>query len=420
MFCEKCGNQLNQHDTFCNKCGNRISGNAQPIPTYNATYQSNATSGGSTDNNSNNPYTGHSSGSSGSVYTDMLYSDNNNPPSRRPLIITLAVCGAILIALIAIIVLLIGGKNNDPDYNDNYDQNISQYDDDDEGEISEDDNIIKIEHSTIDNIIENGCDYTQFGVYVYNIKTRNEFCYNADKTFLASAMGQIVILDTLSRAASDKDIDIEHEYVHFDYLPNGKEAPNSKNQDGDVLSIKECVEDVAIYGDNNKSNLIVDYIASIYNEDNGFDVINRMLSSNGYETTEINRKTFINSAYIDYSVGPNITTAKEIGSIYHSLLYNSGFGSSSYMKNIFKSISAKGDAIGLKKFVPSYYDVYNVNALTAQCTNNVAYISDGETELIVAILSETQEDKTKIENNDTRENIQGDIIEHIIETQFED
>ena len=64
--------------------------------------------------------------------------------------------------------------------------------------------------------------------------------------------------------------------------------------------------------------------------------------------------------------------------------------------------------------------MYNVNALTSQCTNNVAYISNGETDLIVAILSETQEDKTKIENNDTRESIQSEIIEHIIETQFED
>jgi len=41
-------------------------------------------------------------------------------------------------------------------------------------------------------------------------------------------------------------------------------------------------------------------------------------------------------------------------------------------------------------------------------------------EIVVAMLSETQESKTDIEDNDVRERIQARILEYILRTQFED
>ncbi len=466
MFCEKCGNKLNPDDTFCNKCGNKVSKETEMASLYS---NNTINSGASVKQKSklsepeNSHYDFENSGSSDpqNLYSSDINTGNNSKnkvdivgaikkfsegaksgfENAKPALekakeklkllidamaknktLTIAICSgaACVILLIVVISLLVsGGGNNSETPAGEDDTYISQTKTTAPEKEEEKSNIEKIDDDVIESIINYESDYTEFGVYVYDINTEDEYSYNGNRKFLASAMGQVVILDTLSKAAREKDIDIESATVRFNYLPNGKEAPHSKNQDGQLLTVKECVEDVAVYGDNNKSNLIVDYIAGIYGEENGFDVINRMLSSNGYKTTEINRKTFINSDLVDYSVSPNATTPKEIGSMYYSLLYNSEFGSERYMKNIFKSISNSGEAIGIRKYVPAYYDVYNVNALTGQCTNNVAYISDGKTELIVALLSETQEDKTNIEDNQAREIIQEKIIKHILETQFQ-
>lgn len=462
MFCEKCGNKLSSDDAFCSGCGNKVSKEAEMASLYsNSAYSEKQSSKASPSNkpyndfenlNELNPQSLYSSdintaGSSknkiditGSIkkcFAGAKSGFDNAKPVLKKIkeklkalfsamasnkTLTTAICSgaATLILLIVVISLLVSGGGNNSEAPENDDNSyIVQNDETKTNEEKEKSNIEKIDDGLIESIIDYGSDYTEFGVYVYDINSKDEYSYNGNRKFLASAMGQVVILDTLSRATQEKNIDIETALVRFNYIPNGKEAPHSKNQDGQLLTVKECVEDVAVYGDNNKSNLLVDYIAGLYGEENGFNVINRMLSSNGYKTTEINRKTFINSELVDYSVSPNATTPQEIGSMYYSLLYNSKFGSERYMKNIFKSISNSGEAIGIKKYVPSYYDVYNVNALTGQSTNNVAYISDGKTELIVALLSETKEDKTNIEDNQAREKIQEDIIKHILETQFQ-
>ena len=87
--------------------------------------------------------------------------------------------------------------------------------------------------------------------------------------------------------------------------------------------------------------------------------------------------------------------------------------------NIFKSVAHDGKPIGLKKCVPAYYDVCNVNALNSQSTNNVAIISDGNTELAIAILSTTDESKTDVENNEDREIVIAELMKYILDTQFE-
>ncbi len=339
-------------------------------------------------------------------------------------IIMYAILGVVGVLVISIIIMVIAGavsssKDNPPENQDIVEPVDEPVDEPDEPVIEEPE-YNEIDESMVDDIIAGNSEYTDFGIYVRNLNNDYEFGYSENRTFLASAMCQVVILDTLAREVDKKNININNEEFQFTYLPNGKEAPSSPGEDGSYLPLTKFVEDIAVYGDNNKSNHLVEYIAMINGTSNGFDVINSTLSQNGYRNTKINRKTFINPALIDESVSPNETSPKEIANIYENLINSEILGTKSYMKNIFKSVSGTGEPIGLKKYVPSYYSICNVNALNSQSTNNVALISDGDTEIVVAMLSETQESKTDIEDNDVRERIQARILEYILRTQFED
>lgn len=360
--------------------------------------------------------------------------------SNTGLIVTISICSVILIGLATLLIVLMLKGDILSDFSLFPDSGVSDTDDDDDDTSKPDEpdepdddgddgdepipyppekSVSKIDNATIESIVKSDCPYTAFGIYVYNKDNGYEYTYNGDKVFLSSAMGQVVILNTLSLAAEEGAADVKNDTLYFDYMPNGKEAPDSKGQDDTYVSLKECVEDVAVYGDNNKSNHIVDYIGDVYGGVNGFTVINNMLEDNGYVNTQINRKTYTNSAYIDTSVPPNVTTPSEIGSMFNNLIFDSAFGNEIYMKNIFKSISNDGKPIGIKKYVADTYDVCNVNALTSQCTNNVAVISDGEKEIVVALLSETVESQTKADTNEDREKIQQELINYIVKTQFE-
>ena len=150
-------------------------------------------------------------------------------------------------------------------------ERIEENDKEDNEELDKDDGdeetpvvINAIDSSVVSDIISDNSSYTDFGIYVKNLENGYEFGYNEDNEFLASAMAQIVILDTLSDVVDEYNIDIEEETLLFTYLPNGKEAPESPSEDGEYLTIKQCVEDVAVYGDNNKSNHLVDYSHSIF------------------------------------------------------------------------------------------------------------------------------------------------------------
>jgi len=393
MYCEKCGNQMKDTDVFCQVCGHKAK---KDTPDNTLTQEA------------FNPV----------PENEQNYNVNNldkkeNKLSKSSLAIIISLGATILILLIAILIFIF--KSNHPSTQpiENPSSPALQDEKIQEKEVNE------IDDDVITNVINENTLYTQYGVYVKNLTNGYEYSYKGNNVFLSSAMGQVVILDTLSYACEEKGIDIDDETLYFSYMPNGKEAPNSKNENGEYISLKKCIEDVAVYGDNNKSNHIIDYIAYLYGEPNGFGVINNALSKRGYPNTQLNRKTYIDSKYIDHSASPNVTTAYEINDMFYNLIFNSSFGSEVYMKNIFKSISNNGEAIGLKKFVPSYFDICNVNALNSQCTNNVAYISDGKTEIIVTILAQTQEDKTNTEDNDSREAAVEKIINHILDTQFD-
>jgi len=276
----------------------------------------------------------------------------------------------------------------------------------------------KIDFDKIKHIIDKHCRYTDFGVYVKNSETDYVFSYNADNSLLASAMSQVVVLDVVARAVDKYGIDIEGDAFEFNYIPNGKEAPDSKYEDGTLVSVQKCVEDVAVYGDNNKSNLFIDYIAYLYDSDNPFGVVNGILYNNGYKETSVNRRIMTNPNYVHESSEYNMTSAAEIADIFEHLIYCGSFGSPDYMKGIFKSVSLDGEPIGLKEYLPSYYNVCNANGLSAQATNNVAIISKGDTEIVVSILAVTKEAYLDDENYEDRESAVYEIINYIVESQF--
>ncbi len=428
MICKNCGMPLENGAMFCGNCGTRVEaqpetpasdpngGYVPPISDPNGGYVPPAgnPNGGYVPpaGNPNGGYVPPISDPNGGYYNPVPPQPQKKDKSMIYLIICIAV---VVVAAAAIFGMKFLGNNNGNEGGEQPGQEIQQ---NDNGYVQEDpEEFNEIDSDVIRNIINQNSSYTDFGIYVRNLNNGYEFGYGKDTQFLASAMCQVVILDTLSKTVEQNSLDIDYEYVYFDYFANGKEAPSSKYEDGSQITVRKCVEDVAIYGDNNKSNHLVDFIGRANNTSNGFNVINNMLRNNGYVGTSINRKTFINTNLIDYTASPNTTTPYEIANIFESLINNCSYGNSSYMKNIFKSVSGDGSAIGLKKYLP-YYNVYNVNALNNQSTNNVAIIEDGGKAIVVAILSTTDENRTNIENNEQREKVQQQLIEYIVSTQF--
>lgn len=398
--CKNCGSPLRDGAAFCAECGTAVSDSVHTAPA---------------------PVRRES--------TKPSQAPANKPAKKKsPLMIFLIVLLVCVVAACAAVTGLICYNRFQDDMGD--DESMSYDVDDDEDEDKEDkkidkkdkkdkDDLSEIDYSTIESIVNDNSLYTKYGVYVHNLTNGYTFGYNEDEPFLASAMCQVVILNTLAELADDYDIDLDSEYMYFSYMPNGKEAPDSKSEDGLDLPLRKYVEDVAVYGDNNKSNALVDYIADLEYSDNGFDVINAALADDDYINTEINRKIFINQDLVDTSVSPNITTPADIAGIFEDLMDNDCIGSKTYMMNIFKCISNSGEPVGLKKFIPAEYSSCNVNAFTAQSTNDVAFISDGKTKIIAAILSETQDSHTKTEDNNSRQAVQQKLLEYILETQFQ-
>ncbi len=396
MICKKCGTQLEEDALFCGNCGSKVEPDSAKTAVEDSSHEF--------------------------VYPEIPMPSKTTTVKRKnnmliPIISISVVAIVLIVALILFLLPKFLNTSEDVGTDVTTQDVITQTEDFSDSSLSTE--ITEIEDSEIRNIINQYSNHTDFGIYVHNLNNDYEYGFNDDSVFLASAMCQVVILDTLSRTVEDNNIDISQEELYFSYIPNGKEAPTSKNESDTYISLKKCIEDVAVYGDNNKSNHIVDYIGQVNNVNNGFDVINNMLRRNGYTDTHINRKTFVNPDYIDNSVPANTTTPSEIADIFENLINNGGFGNKNYMMNIFKSVALDGQPIGLKKCVPAYYDICNVNALNSQSTNNVAIISDGNTELAIAILSTTDESKTDVENNEDREIVIAELMKYILDTQFE-
>lgn len=435
-YCPNCGKDNN--DAFCSDCGTRRPEEFNEV-TADFSADNSASAGFGTQPNYYEPTAQQPSYEQPvqqQAYDPGAYSytPQPQPPKKKSnavlwiicIVLALVLAGAAAFGIYTYMDIQEGYSDSvDDDDEDNNEEEDEKDKDKDEKDDSKKPNnkkknVNKIKNTKIEQIISDNSDYTTFGIYVKNLDNDYEYGYNDDEEFLASAMGQIVILNTVSSFIETDDIDIDEEEYYFSYLPNGKEAPDSKDEDGEYVTIKKYIEDVATYGDNNKSNHLIDYIAELDGSDNGFDVINDMLEDRDYDVTKVNRKTYTNEKYIDKSSLPNSTSPYEIGNLFEELINNGNIGSQRYMMNMFKSVGNEGKAIGLMKYIPSHFASCNANAFTSQVTNNVAVISDGKTEIVVALLATTDESKKTIETNDEREYVQSLILEYILETQFEE
>lgn len=406
-ICLSCGTRLSHDKKFCNVCGTPVGAERNIVPQQ-------------TSNNANSKQPTVASDSQ-IIGRAAAHAMDPAPKKKTGLIVTLIIVISLIVAAGGVVVYCY--FNNLWFFAPSTSSAVSSTQEPENSmpvAIEPQNAVTPVDDNVIRNIIANNSSYTTYGVYVYNLTNGYEYGYNHHRSFLSSAMGQVVILETASQIIDMYDIDINNDSIRFDYLANGKEAPNSKNENGRYLPIKKYIEDVAVYGDNNKSNHLVDYIYTFGNayDYNGFDVINRMQTTNGYSNTHINRKIFTDPRLVDESVPANSTTPYDIAHIFERLINNSSFGNKSYMMNIFCSVGYKGEPIGLKKYIPAYYSSCSANALTNQVTNDVAIISDGNTEIVVAIFCNTDENKTNVENNPQREKVQALILEHILDTQF--
>lgn len=351
------------------------------------------------------------------AYNQQQYTPN--PETKKPSnTILWVVCGillAVLIGLGGFLTYVIINDSASVSYVDNDDDDDA---DDEDNEDSKEEDEIKISDDEIEAIISSRTSHTEFNVYVKNLTTGYEYGYNEYDKVLASATAQIAILDTISEMQYDGYTDIDDDELYFEYVPNGKQSPDSLQQDGTYLTIRECIEDVAMYGDNNKSNMLFDYIGYLDGSDDGAWTINNRMKDLGYTRTTVNRKIIANANPVENSIPKNSTSAYEMGNIYENLITNSSFGSKSYMIKLFRSVDVNGKKYGLKAHIPSGYLCANVNGNNSQNTNNVAYISKDDTEIIVVFLSCADEAHKAVENNEVRDQVQKDLIKYILETQF--
>ena len=387
------------------------------------------------DNGAYNPY------ASGEGYmptpAEPMYEETDKPKSNKALWIVCIVLALLLVVVGTVSAFLIIGNDSkkssrsDSSYEDESEEEEIVEETDEEEETndkkkekdkdkktstSKKTDIMEIEKDIIEEIINENSDYTDFNIYVKNMTNGYEFHYNDKASVLASAMSQIVILDTISDMEKNGDADCNNDEIFFTYFPNGKYAPLSPSQDGQYLSVISCIEDVAAYGDNNKSNALIDYIGSVYGRD-GLDVIGERLRDFGYNKTKIIRKTDTREK-IDDESKLNHTSAYDIGRIFENFIKNSSFGNKKRTVSMFRCVSKEEETIGLMNYLKDKYIAGNVNAFSNQTTNNVAYISDGKTELVVVILSNTAADKISVENNDSRDAVQRLIVDEIVRTQL--
>ena len=365
-------------------------------------------------------------------YGTSYNTDAPKKSSNKTIIIIISVLVAILLGLSGVAAYLVlndtytsvddSQEDNNADESDNADDNKdtnnNESDKDDINEFVFSSDVNKISNTKVEEIISANSSYTDFNIYVKNLSSGYEYKYAADKDVLASAMVQIVVIDTVLDMAKSGEVDVNNDKYMFSYIHNGKRAPSSEQQDGSMLTIEDYIKDVAEYGDNNKSNHLIDFIGEVKGESSGQNAINKRLSKLKYTKTTVNRKTFIDPLLVDTSVEPNTTSAYDIGRIFENLINNDVLGDKEYMLSLFKSTDDKGEPIGLKKYIPEDYTSGNVNAMTDQTTSNVSYICNDGTDIIVAILSNADESKTDIENNAKREEVQKMLLEYILETQF--
>ena len=249
---------------------------------------------------------------------------------------------------------------------------------------------------------------TKFGIYVKNLKTGYTYGYNEHTKLNSSAISYLPIMGTAFWQADSDGKNLYNDTMVFWYESNGREKPNSKYDDGTYFTIMDYIRNIAAYGDNNRANQLVDYIG-------GFDEVAAYMHSIGVNDTAV-RNRIKSSDNSDLPKSKNITTAYDTVKMFEELLENSYIDDRGKMKQMMKMCDGNGNPSGVRATLNKSYDVSNYNAYNSDTYNEVASVTDVNTEVIIGILSDSPEgsaDKLTDRSGAIKE-----LFSYITENQF--
>lgn len=270
----------------------------------------------------------------------------------------------------------------------------------------------KIDDRTIREIFNRYTSNTEYAVYVKNITGGYEYEYDAQRKLPPSAMTYIPICLALDNYAYSNGLNIDSDGFYFYYEPNGRERPDSEQYDGEFLTLRSYLYSVLHYGDNNCANYLVDYMG-------GFNYVNNCLRKLGYTDTEINRKIVMDSSKIDNTVSPNSSTAYDIGNMFKKLIFNSRVLDKNYVLNVADYADGNDKPYGVNELLGGKYTVASHCGENSVSSNEVAYITDGTTEIIVCLMSLTDDAYKSQEHVKIRRKALNDLFSYIADNQIE-
>ncbi len=277
---------------------------------------------------------------------------------------------------------------------------------------SDDGNTAEIDSGTIKEIFSRYTSNTDYAVYVKNITNGYEYEYNAQYKMPPSAMTYIPICLALDNYAYNNGLNIDSDGFYFYYESNGRERPDSKWYDGKFLTLRSYLNSVLHYGDNNCANYLVDYMG-------GFDYVNSCIRNFGYNNTDVNRKIVLDSSKIDNTVSPNMSTAYDIGNMFERLIFNSRMLDKDYVLKTADYVDGKDKPYGVNELLGGKYTVASHCGENSASSNEVAYITDGTTEIVVCLMSLTDENYKSQEHVKIRRQALNDLFSYIADNQIE-
>lgn len=326
-------------------------------------------------------------------------------------LIAIIILSGVIIAGIIILIMLLFAQNGETDFvqtDKTYKSTVAEERVYNNEKGNAERNVISDER--IENIINSHTTdpNTKFGIYVKNLKTGYTYGYNEHTKLNSSAMSYLPIMGTAFWQADIDGRNLYNDTMTFLYEANGREKPNSKYDDGTYFSIMDYIRSVAAYGDNNRANLLVDYVG-------GFDEVADYMRSIGVNDTTV-RNRIKSSDNSDLPKSKNITTAYDTVKMFEELLENSYIDDRGKMKQMMKMCDGNGNPSGVRATLNKSYDVSNYNAYNSDTYNEVASVTDVNTEVIIGILSDSPEgsaDKLTDRSGAIKE-----LFSYITENQF--
>lgn len=213
---------------------------------------------------------------------------------------------------------------------------------------------------------------TDFSFNVKDLQSGMEIGTSNGRTRMsASALISVPILFTIADGVSKGDIDLDEEIL-FTYTYSGRGELTSGDS-GKYFPIGDLMYYMLTYSDNNATNALINYLT--------LDRINETCHSYDFLTVDMQRLLTQEATTLDNFM----STSDMVGML--EMLYSdwSGLGKE-YLLNTFK-IADSTKSSGVGKYISDSYTFLNHNALTTYIYNEIALVSDGKNEYIIAFMS---------------------------------